>query len=117
MGLISLLWGIAMLLWMLLALIPLLGAMNWLVIPFATFGVILAAIGIGASVIGAFYYLKFIKVMFFDDSAQAPEERSPAGHWAVLAVCVLAISPLGYLATPWLDGVADRAAAALFVLA
>ena len=46
MGLISLLWGIGMLLWMLLALIPLLGAMNWLVIPFAAFGAILAAIGI-----------------------------------------------------------------------
>ncbi|MGY3266564.1 MULTISPECIES: hypothetical protein [unclassified Lysobacter] len=44
MGLISLLWGIGMLLWMLLALIPLLGAMNWLVIPFAAFGAILGAI-------------------------------------------------------------------------
>ena len=79
--------------------------------------VALAAIGIAASVIGAFYYIKFIKVMFFDDSARAPEERSPAGHWAVLAVCVLAISPLAYLATPWLDGVAGRAAAALFLVA
>ena len=79
--------------------------------------VILAAIGIAASVIGAFYYLKFIKVMFFDDSARAPEVTSPAGHWAVLAVCVLAISPLGYLATPWLGDVANRAAAALFLVA
>ena len=77
----------------------------------------LAALGIAASVIGAFYYLKFIKVMFFDESARAPEPHSPAGHWAVLAICVLAISPLGYFATPWLGGVADRAAAALFVLA
>ena len=74
----------------------------------------LAAIGIAASVIGAFYYLKFIKVMFFDESVGEVEERSVAGHWAVLAICVLAISPLGYLATPWLGQVADRAAAALF---
>ena len=78
--------------------------------------IILAAIGIAASVIGAFYYLKFIKVMFFDDSAREPEEHSPAGHWAVLAICVLAISPLGYLATPWLGQVAGRAAAALFLI-
>jgi NADH-quinone oxidoreductase subunit N len=79
--------------------------------------IILAALGIAASVIGAFYYIKFIKVMFFDESARASEERSPAGHWAVLAVCVLAISPIGYLATPWLGDVADRAAAALFLVA
>lgn len=79
--------------------------------------VALAAIGIAASVIGAFYYLKFIKVMFFDESTRPPERHSPAGHWAVLAVCVLAISPLAYLATPWLDGVADSAAASLFRIA
>ena len=78
----------------------------------------LAAIGIAASVIGAFYYLKFIKVMFFDEPGdRAPEPRSPAGHWGVLAVCVVAISPLGYLATPWLGSVADKAAAALFLVA
>ncbi len=79
--------------------------------------VALAAIGIAASVIGAFYYLKFIKVMYFDESVRAPESRSPAGHWSVLAVCVLLISPLGYLATPWLSAAADRAAAALFLIA
>ena len=49
MGLISLIWGIAMLLWMLLALIPLLGIMNWLVIPFAAIGAVIAAIGIALS--------------------------------------------------------------------
>lgn len=49
MGLISLIWGIAMLLWMLLALIPLLGIMNWLVIPFAGIGAVIAAIAIALS--------------------------------------------------------------------
>ena len=78
--------------------------------------IILAAIGIAASVIGAFYYLKFIKVMFFDEPVGEVEEHSPAGHLAVLAICVLAISPLGYFATPWLSAVADRAAAALFAI-
>ncbi len=46
MGLISVLWGIVAMLFMVLALIPLLGAANWLVIPFATVGAIIAAIGI-----------------------------------------------------------------------
>jgi NADH-quinone oxidoreductase subunit N len=83
--------------------------------------VALAAIGIAASVIGAFYYIKVVKVMFFDeppsDASRAPEKHSPAGHWAVLTVCVVAISPLAYLATPWLSDVTGQAAASLFVLA
>ena len=46
MGLISLLWGIVAMLLMFLGLIPLLGWLNWLVIPFAGVGAIIAAIGI-----------------------------------------------------------------------
>lgn len=46
MGLISLLWGIVAMLFMFLGLIPLLGALNWLVIPFAGVGAIIAAVGI-----------------------------------------------------------------------
>ena len=78
--------------------------------------VVLAAIGIAASVIGAYYYIKVVKVMFFDDSTRAPETRSPVGDWTVLAACVLAVSPLAYLATPWLSAVAARAATSLFVI-
>lgn len=44
MGLISVLWGIFAMLWMLLALVPLLGWGNWFVIPFAAVGAIIAAI-------------------------------------------------------------------------
>ncbi len=46
MGLISLLWGIFALLWMVVALIPLLGWGNWFLIPFAVVGAIIGAIGI-----------------------------------------------------------------------
>lgn len=46
MGLISVLWGIVAMLWMVLALIPLLGWGNWFLIPFAAVGAIIAAIGI-----------------------------------------------------------------------
>ncbi len=46
MGLISVVWGIVAMLWMVLALIPLLGWGNWFLIPFAAIGAIIAAIGI-----------------------------------------------------------------------
>ena len=46
MGLISVVWGIVAMLWMLLALVPLLGWGNWFLIPFAAVGVIIAAIGV-----------------------------------------------------------------------
>ena len=45
MGLISVIWGIVALLWMLLAFIPLLGWGNWFMIPFAAIGAIICAIG------------------------------------------------------------------------
>src|SRR5690606_20634923 len=46
MGLISLIWGIVALAWMILALLPVVGITNWLLIPFAAVGAILAAIGV-----------------------------------------------------------------------
>lgn len=46
MGLISLLWGIVATIWMVLALIPVVGITNWFLIPFAAVGAVIAAIGI-----------------------------------------------------------------------
>ena len=46
MGMISLLWGIVALVWMVLAFIPLLGWGNWFLIPFAAVGALLGAIGL-----------------------------------------------------------------------
>lgn len=46
MGLISLLWGIVGMVLMFIGLVPLLGWSNWLIIPFAGVGAIIAAIGI-----------------------------------------------------------------------
>ncbi|MFN5781681.1 MAG: NADH-quinone oxidoreductase subunit NuoN [Novosphingobium sp.] len=73
----------------------------------------LAAVGIAASVIGAFYYLKVVKVMYFDAPAMKATGKSDWMHQALLAVCVLAISPLGYIATKCLGGLADLAAGSL----
>ena len=46
MGLISVLWGIVAMVWMIVALIPLSGITNWLLIPFAAVGAIIAGIGL-----------------------------------------------------------------------
>ena len=74
----------------------------------------LAAIGIAASVIGAFYYLKVVKGMYFDEPADKVTGRSDLAHGILLALSALFISPLGYLLTRFLGQLADTAAAALF---
>ena len=45
MGVISVVWGIVALLWMLLALVPLLGWGNWFLIPFAAVGMVFSSAG------------------------------------------------------------------------
>lgn len=75
--------------------------------------VALAAVGIAASVIGAFYYLKVVKVMYFDEPAMKVTGKSDWMHQALLAICALAISPAGYLLTKCLDGLSTSAAASL----
>ena len=79
--------------------------------------IVLAAIGIAASVIGAFYYIKIVKVMYFDDAAGVVEGKSDWAHWLILGVCAVIVSPLGYLLTVPLGNLADRAAEALLFVA
>ena len=43
--------------------------------------------------------------------------KSDWAHWALLAIAAVLMSPLGYLLTGPLGELADRAAAALFLLA
>ena len=74
----------------------------------------LALAGAVASVIGAFYYIKIVKIIYFDEPAGKALGRSDWVHQAILALSALAISPLGYLATKCLGAWADAAAAALF---
>lgn len=77
--------------------------------------IVLAALGIAASVIGAFYYIKIVKVMFFDPPANVVVGDTNRSHWALLAISTLVMTPLGYLATSWLGTLADGAAAALLL--
>jgi NADH-quinone oxidoreductase subunit N len=74
----------------------------------------LAVIGIAASVIGAFYYLKVVKVMYFDEPADiiaASDDNFLLWTGGALAA---AVSPLGYFAIPLLTAVTVQAAKALF---
>ncbi|MFM5884443.1 MAG: proton-conducting transporter membrane subunit, partial [Novosphingobium sp.] len=74
----------------------------------------LAVIGIAASVIGAFYYLKVVKVMYFDEPVGKALGKSDWVHQAILLVAALFISPLGYLLTKCLGNLASIAAGTLF---
>jgi NADH-quinone oxidoreductase subunit N len=73
----------------------------------------LAALGIAASVIGAFYYLKVVKVMFFDEPSGKIGGKCDLMHTALVAIGCAFISPLGYLLTGPLGRLADTAIASL----
>jgi NADH-quinone oxidoreductase subunit N len=75
---------------------------------------LLAGIGIAASVIGAFYYLKIIKTMYFDEPNATYAPARSTSELALIGLCALAVSPLGYLAIPLLGGASEAAAKALF---
>ncbi|MDQ3245549.1 MAG: NADH-quinone oxidoreductase subunit NuoN [Pseudomonadota bacterium] len=70
-----------------------------------------AAIG---TVIGAYYYLRLIKIMFFDAPA-APFARVKAPvEGMLILLAALFVSPLGYLLIGPLGSWADRAAGSIF---
>lgn len=111
-------WALLMFMFSLAGIPPLLGFYSKFVVFQATIEaglVAFGAIAIAASVIGAFYYIKFVKVMFFDEPAGVVTGKSNTGHWVLLGLCVLIVSPLGYLLTPSLTDLADKAAASLFL--
>jgi NADH-quinone oxidoreductase subunit N len=73
----------------------------------------LAVVGIAASTIGAYYYLRVVKTMYFDEPAAAFGEGDKL-EGGMIAVAAVMVSPLGYLAIPLLSGWTMTAALALF---
>ncbi len=75
----------------------------------------LAVIGIAASTIGAYYYLRIIKTMYFDEPVTAfvkGNEGPLTG--GLIALSAVVISPLGYLLIPALAAWSLAAARSLF---
>jgi NADH-quinone oxidoreductase subunit N len=72
----------------------------------------LAVAGVIASVIGAFYYLRIVYLMYFGEAAEPMDGRMPALHWALLGVCSLAMV-LGIVNLFGVETLAASAAATL----
>jgi NADH-quinone oxidoreductase subunit N len=76
--------------------------------------IVLAVAAIVGTVIGAYYYLKIVKIMYMDEPA-APyaRVREPVQGLLILIAAVL-VSPLGYLLIGPLGALTDKAAESLF---
>ena len=73
-----------------------------------------AVAAILGTVVGAYYYLKIVKVMYIDDPAEPyARVREPVQGLLVL-LAAIAVSPLGYLLIGPLGAITDRAAASIF---
>jgi NADH-quinone oxidoreductase subunit N len=76
--------------------------------------VALAVAGIVGTVVGAYYYLRIVKIMYFDEAA-SPLVRTPAPlERLMILVAAILVSPLGYLLIGPLGRYADRAAGSIF---
>ena len=74
----------------------------------------LAVAGILGTVVGAFYYLKIVKVMYFDDAEASLATDRGILDGLFIGLFALFVSPLGYLLIGPLGSAADKAAGALF---
>ncbi|WP_309611492.1 NADH-quinone oxidoreductase subunit NuoN [Sphingomonas sp.] len=74
----------------------------------------LAVIGILGTVVGAYYYLKVVKILYFD-APGAPLARVKAPlEGALILLAALFVSPLGYLLIGPIGQIAANAASSLF---
>ena len=96
---------------------PLLGFWPKVVVFLAAIGeglVWLAVAGFLGSVIGAYYYIKIVKILYFDaPAAPFAKTRAPV-ETALIVIAAVAVSPLGYLAIGPVGNLAGKAAATLF---
>jgi NADH-quinone oxidoreductase subunit N len=76
--------------------------------------VALAVAAILGSVIGAYYYLKIVKVMYLDEPAEPYARVREPIQGVLVVLAALAVSPLGYLLIGPLTSLTDRAAGSLF---
>jgi NADH-quinone oxidoreductase subunit N len=74
----------------------------------------LAVAGILGTVVGAFYYLKIVKVMYFDDAEGDVHYACGTLEALFIGLFALIVSPLGYLLIGPIGSAADNAAGVLF---
>ena len=71
----------------------------------------LAIIGVIASVVGAFYYLRIVKIMYFDEAAEPFDTPLGKGLGGVVTITGFATLFFFFVLSPVLDGAAAAAAA------
>jgi NADH-quinone oxidoreductase subunit N len=76
--------------------------------------VALAVAAILGTVIGAYYYLRIVKVMYMDEPAAPYARVREPVQTALVLLAALIVSPLGYLLISPLSSLTDRAAGSLF---
>lgn len=73
----------------------------------------LAVIGVLSSVVGAFYYLRVVKVMYFDDAAEPFDRAVGIEMRAIIAVCSVFIVFFAVYVAPFVDSAQTAAATVL----
>ncbi len=74
---------------------------------------VLAVIAVVTSVVGAYYYLRIVKVMYFDEPAPAFAPAESRLNSGLIAATAIFCSPIGMLAITPIVGAATRAAQSL----
>ena len=75
---------------------------------------LLAIAGFLGSVVGAFYYIKIVKVMYFDAPGRALAKGGNRLEGLLILLAALLVSPLTYPLVDWLNGQTLNAAGSLF---
>jgi NADH-quinone oxidoreductase subunit N len=75
---------------------------------------LLAIVGFLGSVIGAFYYIKIVKVMYFDAPGRTLARGGNRLEGLFILLAALLVSPLTYPLVDWLNGQTLSAAGSLF---
>ena len=74
----------------------------------------LAVAGILGTVVGAYYYLKIIKIMYMDEPAAPYKRMREPVQGLLILIAAIAVSPLGYLLIGPLSSLTDKAAESIF---
>jgi NADH-quinone oxidoreductase subunit N len=75
---------------------------------------VLAVIGVVTSVVGAFYYIRIVKLMYFDEPVGAPFDGPIGGELKAVLVLSAVVILLWFVLPGPIFGAADAATAALF---